>query len=369
MKDVRTALRPGKNRRLLCWLLAAIMSVGVGTRATKACTSFAMDYRGGLLFGSNFDNSFKPGLLYVNKRGVGKSGWPMDEHDTPATWTSKYGSVTIHTAPYQYAWAGMNEAGLVISTMQLDETQVPPPDERPSLISAAWVQYVLDTCTTVDDIIAAERQVRLSYGVDHYLACDATGQCLAVEFLEGKPVYHRGEDLPLKAMSFGGPYDRYFERRRGGSASGEARSITVGSLAHIDKMFRGFKPGTPKAAVDYAFRILKDVSAPNTTWSLVFDVPRRIVFIRTYKNKRPRRLAFDDLDFSCRTPAMMLDVHADLAGDLASHLQEYAHDATLRHALEAVAFHKPDIPEETVVQMVQHAERFPCAQAAQPHTP
>lgn len=153
----------------LLWLLIGLTLLCSVRQEAKACTSFAMECGHGLLFGSNFDNDFRPGVLYVNKRGVTKSGWPMDENDTPATWTSKYGSITIHPAPYQYPWAGMNEAGLVISTMQLDETQVPPPDERPSLLSAAWVQYVLDSCATVEDIAGAERRVRLNYGVESRL--------------------------------------------------------------------------------------------------------------------------------------------------------------------------------------------------------
>jgi len=349
--------------RLFCWSLIGLMLSCSVPRVAQACTSFAMECENGLLFGSNFDNDFRPGLMYVNKRGVSKSGWPLDERETPATWTSKYGSVTIHTAPYQYPWAGINEAGLVISTMALNETRVPPPDDRPSLLSAAWVQYVLDTCTTVDDIIAAERQVRLNYGVDHYLACDATGQCLTVEFLEGGPVYHQGEALPLKAMMFGGPYARYFEQAQGGAASSAAPSIVAGPLARVDTMLRTHQPGDAKAGVDYAFRILKEVSAANTTWSLVFDIPNRVVFLRTYRNGRTRHLALKDLDFSCRTPVMMLDVHARLSGDLHKHLQAFSREAVLRHALEAVAFHRPDMPEETVRQMLQQLESFTCADA------
>ena len=358
----RVSTIPGDKPRthVLCWsLIGLILPCGV-TSVAQACTSFAMECKDGLRFGTNFDNDFKPGLLFVNKRGLSKSGALLDEQETPATWTSRYGSVTINTAPYQFPWAGMNEAGLVISTMALNETQVPLPDNRPSLLSAAWIQYVLDTCTTVDDIIAAERRVRLNYGVDHYLACDASGQCLAVEFLEGKPVYHRGEDLPLKAMMFGGPYARYFEQRSGDAASGAKPAIVAGRLARVDAMLRAYHPADAKADVTYAFRILKEISAPNTTWSLVFDLPRRTVFIRTYKNARVRYINFKDLDFSCRTPVIMLDVHAEFAGNLFGHLQEYSHEMTLQHALQAVAYHRPDISEEDVRRMLQHLESFPC---------
>ena len=64
------------------------------------------------LLGSNFDNDFKPGMLYVNKRGVRKTGLDINDQSSSACWTSKYGSVTVNTAPYQYAWAGINEAGV-----------------------------------------------------------------------------------------------------------------------------------------------------------------------------------------------------------------------------------------------------------------
>jgi choloylglycine hydrolase len=328
--------------------------------ATHACTSFAMEHGGALVFGSNFDNDFRPGLLFVNKRGVNKSGFPLDKQETPATWTSRYGSVTIHTAPFQYAWAGMNEAGLVISTMQLDETKVPPPDERPSLISAAWVQYVLDTCATVDDIVAAERRVRVNYGVDHYLACDATGACMTIEFLGGKPVYHRAEDLPLPALTAGWSYAQCFDPRYGGAKSPAKVSVVADPLPQVQKMLKAEPAGRGPSAVDYAFRILKEVSADNTTWSLVFDVQQRVVFLRSYKNHRVRHLALKDLDFSCRTPVLLLDAH-DGSGDLLKRLQPYSHKTVLLHALKAVAFHKPDLPEQTVRQMVEHMEAFTCA--------
>ena len=73
--------------RMFCWSLIGLTLPYCATQVAEGCTSFAMKCEHGLLFGSNFDNDFRPGLLYVNKRGVSKSGWPMDESDTPATWT------------------------------------------------------------------------------------------------------------------------------------------------------------------------------------------------------------------------------------------------------------------------------------------
>lgn len=342
--------------RTFLWLLVGTALPCGAARVALGCTAFAMETGEGLLFGANFDNPFKPGLLYVNKRGVVKSGFPLKEGETPAAWTSEYGSVTIHTAPYQYPWAGMNEAGLVISTMQLDATQVPPPDTRPSLLSAGWVQYVLDTCATVEEIITAERRVRLNFGVDHYLACDAAGECLSIEFLEGKPVYHRGKDLPVRAMMAGWPYEQCFKKRRGGGKP----SLLDGPMARVDAMVRAYRDTGAESSVDYAFSILKEVSVEDTTWSLVFDVANRVVHIRSCKNDKARYLALGDLDFSCRAPVMMLDVHARYKGDLKKHLRKYSSKAALRHAIGAVAFHMPDMTEETVRKMQAHMDGFAC---------
>lgn len=142
---------------------------------TFACTSFALKHKNYLIFGTNYDNSFAPGMIYVNKKDVQKSGWDPSTHGKIATWVSKYGSVTFSCVGYQLAWAGMNEAGLVISTMALSETRNPAPDERPPLVSPLWMQYILDTCGTVEEVFESDRQIRISDTRDHYLVCEYDG--------------------------------------------------------------------------------------------------------------------------------------------------------------------------------------------------
>ena len=38
---------------------------------------------------------------------------------------------------------------------------IPPDDERPPLDSGEWIQYMLDTCETVEDVIASDNVVRI----------------------------------------------------------------------------------------------------------------------------------------------------------------------------------------------------------------
>ena len=143
----------------------------------QTCTSFRLDNGGQAVFGSNYDNLNQEGMLVVNKRGVSKTGWEAGTTGKYARWTAEYGSVTFNHAGPQFAWAGMNEAGLAISTMGLNSSHSPAPDERPPLVNSLWIQYQLDTSATLEEVMANDSRVRISDTVDHYLICDRSGAC------------------------------------------------------------------------------------------------------------------------------------------------------------------------------------------------
>jgi penicillin V acylase-like amidase (Ntn superfamily) len=167
----------------------------------QACSSFCLDNGDHCVFGANQDNQIDIGLIFVNKRNVLKTAWDPSTTGEFTRWISKYGSVTVVHAGYQMAWAGLNEAGLMISTMALGATQNPSPDERPPLASSFWAQYQLDNHSSIEEVIASDLLVRINDTVDHYLICDRTGDCATIEFLDGKLVAHTGEMLPVKALT------------------------------------------------------------------------------------------------------------------------------------------------------------------------
>ncbi|MGD8627032.1 MAG: hypothetical protein PVJ34_21030, partial [Anaerolineae bacterium] len=164
-------------------LLVLLLILAAGGRSSPAdpppfegaCTSFCLDQGDQALFATNYDNQIWEGLLFVNKRGVTKTGWEPGTGGHYARWTARYGSVTFNLAGNQMVWAGMNEAGLALSTMWLGETENPLPDERPGLVSPLWLQYQLDTCATIEEVMANDARVRIVDTVDHYLICDRSG--------------------------------------------------------------------------------------------------------------------------------------------------------------------------------------------------
>jgi penicillin V acylase-like amidase (Ntn superfamily) len=107
----------------------------------QACSSVCLDDDGSPVFGANMDHvTIDAGYLYVNPRGLQKTGLDPGSGGRLASWVSRYASVTFNLVGYEYAWAGMNERGLSISTMALGPMSHPTPDGRPPLDSGRWMQ-------------------------------------------------------------------------------------------------------------------------------------------------------------------------------------------------------------------------------------
>ena len=256
---------------------------------------------------------------------------------------------------------------LTVSTMWLRETHDPTPDERPPLISPLWVQYQLDTCATVEEVMANDARVRISDTVDHYLICDSTGACAAVEFLDGKTVYHTAGDMPIKVLTNHG-YQTAARAWQSGRLSGN--SLERFGIA-ADRV-TSFQPTDAQAAVAYAFETLEQASGQATggtptQWSIVFDTDNLRAYFTTSRNREIRYLDFAELDFDCGTPVEMLDIHAPLSGDIHQELEEYTFEANLQHTRNFLEKWGGDIPPLQVEVLERGFQSFPCGERAAPY--
>ena len=358
---------------LACTCLGLTHCAGLPSRAAAAaeapdrgCTSFCLDYADGqsCVFGANLDYAVSCGLIFVNKRNTIKAGWEAGTTGELAVWTSKYGSVTFNWCGYQMPYAGMNEAGLIISTMWLEETKQVPPDPRPPLNSTFWLQYLLDNYSTVDEVIASESKVRVIDGTDHYLLSDKLGNRAVIEFLDGKMVCYKGQNLPVKALT-NDPYQESVQAWRGGKLHHNdfESLIRFGTAADL---LKGFRPnsntaliGDNRAMVYYAFYILAAAAHPLTCWSIVFDNRNLQVYLSTKLNSQMRQIDFAKLDFSGNTPAQMLDIHDPLAGDISHDFADYSHEACLKRMLFTIRYLSPRLSEWEVARLLGFFEQFP----------
>ena len=93
------------------------------------------------------------------------------------------------------------------------------------------------------------------------------------------------------------------------------------------EMLEDYDPETSGPATDYTFTILS-----NLTWvvptlrSIAYDVQHRRISFHTLKNKDIRYVDMNSFDFSCQTPVKVLDIQADLSGNVAGDFIDYTYE-------------------------------------------
>jgi len=215
--------------------MIALIALLLITQRALACTSFCLQRGDKVVFSKNYDWHLDQGMIIINKRDVAKHAMLLDPNENPANWVSKYGSVTFNQYGREMPNGGVNEKGLAVEMLMLDKSKFPAPDDRPALI--AWVQYQLDNCANVKEVIDSNNRVRISPDMPvpvHFIACDRKGNTAIIEFLDGKLVCHTGEELPVKAIT-NNTYDdslAYLKRHTG---FGGTRNIPCGSPESLDR--------------------------------------------------------------------------------------------------------------------------------------
>lgn len=297
---------------LCCWL---------GVSTAFSCTTFVLKGDGRIYFGRNMDWFSEDGLVIVNQRNIRKTAF-VTPGNTPAQWTSRYGSVTFNCVGQELPAGGMNEAGLVVENMWLGAARYPDADSRPAVNSLEWIQYQLDCCRTVAEVATNSEQLRIDPGAcpsrGHYLVCDANGDCATIEFILGKTVCHRGESLPWCALANDpyGPSAAHLKAHP--EPEGSPREIRAayrkqnydGRFAHAATRAARFKPGSKRQDLDYAFQTLDEVhQGLATVWRLVYDIPERRIYFRTRSHPQERVLDFKSMNFACGGPVRFFNLH------------------------------------------------------------
>ena len=149
-----------------------------------------------------------------------------------------------------------------------------------------------------------------------------------------------------------------------------SRRASLSRFLIVADRIAAFQPTSAESAVEYSFETLARASqeatggSVTTAWSIVFDAENMRVHFRTHMNPQIRTIDFGRLDFSCSSPAQMLDVHAEMSGDISDDLPQYSHGANLDHVFASLEEFDIDIPPVLVRALVWGAESFPCMEGA-----
>jgi penicillin V acylase-like amidase (Ntn superfamily) len=304
-----------------------------GAPAIDACSTFVLQHGKHPVIGKNFDFHTDIGMVVINKRNVAKFAL-LAYPEKPARWVSKYGSITFNQVGREFPFGGMNEAGLIVEIMWLDETRYPAPDERAAIGELQWIQYQLDNCGSVREVIESDSAIRISRAnTVHYLVSDRHGSAVTIEFIDGKLVYHTAETLPVKALT-NSTYKESLEylATHKGFGGQKKFSDSTDSLDRFARLARKLKDYGSKSVpgvsvIDYSFDILSSVAQGElTVWSIVYDLENYQIRFKTVRKGEIKIIRFRDFDFACETPVKVLDMNTDLRGDVTGRFVEYTTD-------------------------------------------
>jgi choloylglycine hydrolase len=266
--------------------------------------------------------------------------------------------------------------GLVVEMMWLDGSQYPKPDKRPSMYVLQWIQYQLDNCASVKDVLATNKRLRISQQGNapvHYLIADAGGEAATVEFLEGRMVVHKGSSLPLAvlantayATSSKLVMDAESEYDDGKTPVSQSYSDnSVRRFANACSMVKKYQQqDINKPIVDYSFDILDKVNQPEfTKWSIVYDINNKAVYFKTSSFRDVKSIAFADVDFSCGAKALLFDMNQASSGSIGKQLVPFTSDLNLAVMSRAVAESKSQVPfnDEFIKSSVAYASAIECS--------
>jgi penicillin V acylase-like amidase (Ntn superfamily) len=344
--------------------LLVVAALGAGA---EACSTFCLVHDGQVVVGNSYDWMVDDGMVVVNKRGVWKMAMVMD---TPAQWTSRYGSVTFNQYGREFPIGGMNEAGLVATLMWLNGTQYPAPDERGAVGSLQWIQYQLDTAGKVEEVIANQKRIRVGAADPaplHYFVADRSGKCAVVEYIGGETRCYSGKELRATALT-NTSYAEAVAYLRGHAGFGGSAEVacTPGSRDRFvcaAARVRDYDAQRDGPAAEYALETLRRVRQGNTVWNIVYEPSASRIRFLTRAASDVRSIDLRKLDFACGTPVKVLDMNAALSGDVTGRLEDYTPEAN--RALVTESYGQTPALEGMPEMIVDMSAQYPASTVCQ----
>ena len=363
---LNNTIRTNRVAQAIIHLLVILAVFFSGIQNVEGCSTFVIQDREKLVVGKNFDFHTEIGAVNINHRHIAKYATFLT-NETPVKWVSKYGSITFNQLSREFPFGGMNETGLVVEIMWLEETEFPKPDNRLAISELQWIQYQLDNSSSVDDVIKSDSKIRISQSSPvHFLVADHTGKTVTVEFIKGKAVFHTGQTLPFKVLT-NNTYENALAYLKTHKGFGGTKDISNSSgsrdrfvrAAQCVKDFR-INTGSSLSPVDYAFKTLSSIAQDSTVWSIVYDIPNECIYFKTKHKQKIKTIRMSDFNFRCEIPAKSLNMNTDLEGDVTGRFVDYT-DAMNREMIFATykSYRANNFPTTTTDSTLEMIAKYP----------
>ena len=236
-----------------------------------------------MLFGRNFDWQYSPALLLFYDPPDGYSsvsmvditylGFSGKENLLELSLEERADLIEAVEIPFD----GMNEYGVAVgmAALESDGQRIDP--SKPSINSLMVIREILDHSRTVDEAIAIIEKYNVIWGNGpplHYLVADRSGNSVLVEFYQGEIQIIRSSQ-PWHIMT------NFNLTPAAGQPKGKCR--------RYDRISQVLAGSQGQISNREAINLLKDVSQPNTQWSVIYGITNNEIRISMGKdyNKDP----------------------------------------------------------------------------------
>lgn len=297
----------------------------ISVQSVYTCSSFVLKNGKKVLLGKNFDWTFDQGYIIKNIKNTFKVAYCT--HDgSPAIWTSKYGSVTFNQNGKEMPYGGMNERGLVVEMLWMEDTQFNISDDKSYLNELEWIQYQLDNFQSIDEVISNLDSFKIYpiKGKIHYLLADSFGKSVIIEYIDGKAkTYMKGfnscQAITNKPVAFS---EKYIENTKG---IPKKNTSTTYRYHKLEKQIRDLEAPDDFSETT-AFKMLKNVRIPEgnfkTVWSVVYNLENKTISFFSHSHKRIKHINLNNIDFEQKLG--YININQDLETNLDSNLKPFS---------------------------------------------
>lgn len=331
------------------------------------CSSFLLKDDSTFYVGKNYDWDVENGRIIINTRDIHKIAFKVKN---PVSWTSKYASITFNQYGQDFPCGGMNEKGLVIEALWLNETIYPKStDSLQNIDNMQWIQYHLDNSSNINDIIKFDSTFQISptsSSAVHCFISDKSGKSLIFESVDGITHHYRTENNNSPFLT-NNSYDKSIKMLNkckifGGDLEVPKGKGSITRFIQIGIALKNYseQQSTP---IEYSFNILKSVSlGMYTKWSIVYDINNLTVYYKSKSAMKIKSVKLTDFNLNCTGNSKSIQIVNNYKGNISSYFNVFTLDQNKEMVLESfqkTPFLKYMDPEYTK-EIYGYPENFEC---------
>lgn len=278
-----------------------------------ACSAFVLQNQNDRFIGKNFDWTDGSGYLLTNPRAEKKNALPTQFNQTPLSWISLYGSVTFNQHGKNQPYGGMNEVGLVVEMLWLEQTAYPTNQKTAQFVNELeLIQLLLDRCESVAEVEVQINQLNIFpiKGKIHYLISDAAGNSALLDFLNGKAYWRKSVAGQCIAITNNADYYAQAYYKRNPNTKKLRKRQSLPRFVLLNNEIKNWQQKSDYSALTQAQNMLEKAQLRSgkfcTRWSAIYDGNAKTIRFRHGTNGPWHNISLAQFDFFMPSQAMVL---------------------------------------------------------------